>query len=412
MDIFRLAWREISRKKSRAALNILGFFIAVCVMVVLVSVLNISRDAQSSVLASTGTHFIAFAPYQETSDGSCSNCSISSSPINDSQLEGFIADNDFTNILPMSILDSIRKFPEVKDAAACLWYRLSDEKGSPYTIGGFDTYDKIAVASTVCSSTDITSGRFIDPGETGSVMAEQRYAYIKSINLGDVVRISGIPFKVTGIINAGIRPVKVDFYMNLTDAVLCAESNLGVGISDSFNILLVEAKNSKVHETAVQKVQALIGLSTVVSSYNCYVPAAKVWGMSENSVWLLTLIIGLAAILLSMKTQFSSAVERQHDIGILKSIGWRDRVIVTQMVIESALQAFIGGILGCLAGVAALFALPISSLTGSSAAIKPAPLLSLLLCSLLLTLAGGIIAGILPALSTVRKKPIDVLRRI
>jgi ABC-type antimicrobial peptide transport system permease subunit len=57
----------------------------------------------------------------------------------------------------------------------------------------------------------------------------------------------------------------------------------------------------------------------------------------------------LGAVVLVMKTMTANLVERSHEIGILKAVGWTQKLIARQLTVEAFLQAFSNGVLGILA---------------------------------------------------------------
>jgi putative ABC transport system permease protein len=133
-------------------------------------------------------------------------------------------------------------------------------------------------------------------------------------------------------------------------------------------------------------------------------------------LWPLAIIISLSVVGLTLKSQFSSVVERRHDIGIMKAIGWSDSNVVSQILGESVLQAAIGGVTGALVAVIILLAVPFEVLSGidGTAAVGTAVDISplVILAALGLALLGGLIAGILPAIVAARTRPANSLRRL
>ena len=69
-------------------------------------------------------------------------------------------------------------------------------------------------------------------------------------------------------------------------------------------------------------------------------------------------LVGIAAISLVvggigiMNTMYTSVVERTHEIGIMKSVGAKNSDIVSIFLIESAILGFFGGIIGIILGLA------------------------------------------------------------
>ena len=72
-DLLECAVRELLRRKGRTLGVLVGYLLAVAIVVVLVTAIVFARQAAGEILTSTGTHFIAFAP---ASPLACPACSI------------------------------------------------------------------------------------------------------------------------------------------------------------------------------------------------------------------------------------------------------------------------------------------------------------------------------------------------
>jgi putative ABC transport system permease protein len=373
-------------------------------MIVLVGSLHNSIEGTSAILNSTGTHLMAFLP-------SCQSSSCRQKLSNED--EGFVANGISTSLIPISFVDEVQKLPFIKDAAPFLLFQFRDPKDNHlFTIGGFNPRDTIAVSTTSCASSDIVNGRFLKPNDSGKVMVEEAYAQLRGIKVSDQIIISGEVFTVAGIVNAGIRPAKANIYMIYDDAKKTINKRIKeTPITNQANILLVEAKNAKVQDAAIQSIKELFP-SLLFSSYNCYKPAAKVMGLDEKAVWSLTIVIAIATIIISLKSQLSSVLERRRDIGILKSIGWSNRSVVSQILVESILQAIIGGGIGCLAGFILLFYTPLGLQKNDMIFFKDSFFILLFVASLVLSLIGGIVAGSFPSFLAARQQPVDALKNL
>ena len=407
--MWRYAWRETVRRRGRSIANALGFFLAVVIMVVLVTALMFSKDTHSAVLDSTGTHFIGFIPQCETEV-----CSVD---LLDKQNEGFMANGAPAKLIPFETIDEVRALATVRDASAYLLFQFKDpDDGSIFTVGGFDLNSPVSTSSTVCSAAHIVQGRFLEPGDTGLVILEESFAVSKSWPVGTPITIAGERFTVAGIVNPGIRPGKADMYMTFADAERVINKRLAAPIHGQASTVLVESANSSLHEQAMRDVQEVLGQRSLVSIYGCYLPAAEVVGINENMLWPLAIIISLSVVGLTLKSQFSSVVERRHDIGIMKAIGWSDGNVVSQILGESVLQAAIGGVTGALVAVIILLAVPFEVLSGIEATAAAGTTVSIsplvILAALGLALLGGLIAGILPAIVAARTRPANSLRRL
>ncbi|MEW6742755.1 MAG: ABC transporter permease [Planctomycetota bacterium] len=116
----------------------------------------------------------------------------------------------------------------------------------------------------------------------------------------------------------------------------------------------------------------------------------------------------LFAILLAvLNTMLLAARERTHDFGILKALGFGDGTVFALLLVESLLLCALGGILGIVLarGVEPAFRavfgafLPGFGVTGET-----------ILLALMLSIAVGVLAGIVPALQARRLRAVDALR--
>ena len=130
-----------------------------------------------------------------------------------------------------------------------------------------------------------------------------------------------------------------------------------------------------------------------------------------NNVMGVVVLIGLAITGVSlfvggvgvMNIMFVSVTERTKEIGIRKAIGAKRRAILSQFLFESASICLLGGAVGVVLSfaVAAL----IDKLV-MPASVSPA----IVITALLVALAVGVLAGIVPAWRASRLNPIDALR--
>jgi putative ABC transport system permease protein len=165
------------------------------------------------------------------------------------------------------------------------------------------------------------------------------------------------------------------------------------------NIILVEVADAQKQEEVFLSVQKILKESTI-SSYNCYIPARDVMNILDKASWLITLIIIIAVTLFALKSQFASIIERTHEIGILKTLGWTNRSILEQILTESIVQAIVGGTIGC------LFSIFVSML------FKELTIYWLSVgLGIILILLSGVVAGMFPALKAIRLNPVEAIRQ-
>jgi putative ABC transport system permease protein len=430
-DILSCALRELRRKKLRSLAVAFSYLITVAVMLLTANLLLFSRYAENEVLAATGTHFVTYLPNcgdittlseQEVAELArgiipakcqelCKNCTGCNKKAIDILNEGFMINTNTTRLVTLELVDRIRRLATVADASGYLLFRFRDPKsGRLFAVGGFDP-KSTAVATTCCSHSDLIAGAFLGSDSSGQVMLEQGYAANLGLKPGDQVVIASESFAVAGIINPGVRPGRADVYMLFADAERVINRRIRNPLFQEANIILIEAASSKLHEQAMQDVKGLVQSDALVS-YGCYVPASQALGLNEKTIWLFLALVGGAAALFAAKTQISSVIERRRQLAVLKAVGWKNSVVIAQVLAEALLLAASGCIAGALIAWGALQVLPVTSLLGISADVPLILNWQLLLAIVVFAVSSGSFAGLLPAIMVVRQNPAEVLRRI
>jgi len=126
----------------------------------------------------------------------------------------------------------------------------------------------------------------------------------------------------------------------------------------------------------------------------------------------ITIIFSLGATIGAMITMYSAVANRTREIGTLRALGFRRRNIMAVFLSESVIISFAGGVLGLiLASFLQFFSISTLNFTSFSElqfsfAVSP----SIIISSLIFSVAMGIIGGFLPSVRASRKKIVDSLR--
>jgi putative ABC transport system permease protein len=136
---------------------------------------------------------------------------------------------------------------------------------------------------------------------------------------------------------------------------------------------------------------------TIMASWNQL--TGKIFGATIGIVAVFMVVGGIVI----MNIMLASVTERTHEIGIRKSLGARRRDIMTQFVVESAVMAAVGGLLGV------LFASGISKLVDWLWWPSNVPT-SAIVVGLGLSTMVGLFFGIYPASKASKLDPIEALR--
>ncbi|MBI3038885.1 FtsX-like permease family protein [bacterium] len=423
-DIFSCVYRELLRRKGRTIVNVLGYVFAGGVFIVLVHLIGYSKYAMSQVLDTTGpcskSGILSVSEIEGVTlgriskicmelSGKCTSCL--KLPL-DQKGESFMADLAVTGLIPQEFVEKVKALPSVRDAVPFLLFRMKNPNDrSVFSISGFDVRNVSAFGNNYCSPQNVLKGSFLSPGKNGSVMLEEAFAISKNLEVGDKIQIAENVFPVIGIVSMGIRMGKSDVYMSFDDAKSAINKRLLAPLTDECNVMFVEAKNTQTHSQAMESVKQILP-GSVTFTYDCFRPASKVLGANDGTVWFFGFLLSIGVVFLSMKSQLSSVIERRHDIGILKAIGWTNSDIVFQIIAESTTQASIGGAIGCVFGYWFLHGAT-ATILGDSFSSVPVSLSSeLFFGAFILTLIGGVIAGIFPAFHAAIKTPAEALRMI
>lgn len=138
-------------------------------------------------------------------------------------------------------------------------------------------------------------------------------------------------------------------------------------------------------------------MNTLMDAYNTVMGVIISIGLVITSVSLFVGGIGV------MNIMFVSVTERTREIGIRKAIGAKKRTILTQFLIESSAICLIGGFIGI---VLSYGVTEVINATLMPASLSP----FIVIVAMTVSVAVGLVAGIIPAFRAARLNPIDALR--
>jgi ABC-type antimicrobial peptide transport system permease subunit len=129
----------------------------------------------------------------------------------------------------------------------------------------------------------------------------------------------------------------------------------------------------------------------------------------------LGLLIMITGVLLITNVQLINVEDREFQTGVLRAVGENRRGITLSMLIENVFQGILGGIFGLVGGLAfgQAVAVYLVSLFGTGQfSVQPIVSEQVVILSVLIGVALGIITGILPALRASRVNIVEALRGI
>ncbi len=232
------------------------------------------------------------------------------------------------------------------------------------------------------------------------------------VDVGRYIKIDGVKFRVVGVLsqigdrmddNSIIIPMDTAKQMfNTGDNVDLIFAKVGNGLNVEKVANRIEERLKNNH--GKKDFQVLTSTDLLKRS-----------GLILNMISLI--ILGIAGISLFvgaigiMNTMYMSALERTREIGIMKAIGAHNRDILLLFLIESTIIGIIGGLigLGLGLGVAKVIAI-VGKKWLQSNIMQMVVTPELILVSLGVAVLIGALSGVMPARSAAKLNPVDALR--
>ena len=122
----------------------------------------------------------------------------------------------------------------------------------------------------------------------------------------------------------------------------------------------------------------------------------------------ISLLVGGIGI---MNIMLVTVTERTREIGIRKALGAKERVILSQFVVEAATTSALGGVLGIVLGyIVSMAANRILPMISSDIDVTVSPSFNSIVVAFGISVGIGVLFGYLPAKRAARLNPIEALR--
>lgn len=479
MFYIRFLGAELRRRPGRTALTALGLAIGVGLVVVVSALSAGLDDAQDKALApltGVGTDMRVTRPLkvsgQDSDGGADAFTSLSDKErrqlLKENPKGGFHFDpadlgkpgEPFTEnqtisselSFPVSKVRAISSLEGADDAAAALSLqavRIAGEVPEPGTVvnphaGGYDitSMSITGVDIETPNLAPVTPGQ-IRQGEYFSRSPEQArseaiidigYARQKGIAVGDMTTVAGKRFEVVGLSAAPLGGAASNVYLELGRLQQLSDRE------GRANVILVRAEaTASIDPLSREILDRLPGADVVTASEL----ADRVGGslvdaknLSSKLGTALAIVALAAAFLIATLLALASVQKRIRELGTLKALGWRTRLVVRQVSAESVVQGLLGGLAGAAFGIGGAALIDTLELkldasvaqaessgftpfgqgqvaAGSTEVVLGAPVdIGLLALAVALAVLGGLLAGGAGGLRAARLRPAEALRSI
>ncbi|MGI0100507.1 MAG: ABC transporter permease [Candidatus Micrarchaeaceae archaeon] len=427
MDIQGTLWlslKDLNEKRVRTALTVIMVVIGVAAIVALTSITAGISQSISSSLSTLGPTSIIVSSSSAAGFTVADTSMLSSLPNVTSVtpvLEGsgnLYAGNQNTSVTIIGI--------SLQGLSKALGENLTFYQGTGYQ----DTITPSAVIGHgVAFSSASTDVQTVSVGQSATLKVGGRSGETVTVPVVGI-----LPSKSSLIV-----PIDTSVFMSIPAAELLLKKS-------SFNILLVTASNTSTVNSTANLISTIYGngahvltTASLLSTVSSIIGSLGLLFGAIAGVSLLVAAIGIMNIMLI------AVYERIHEIGIMKSIGFKNRNIMTIFLFQALIIGFMGGVVGIGLGAGASYGLS-SALSGASSS-TPAPTASAptargggatfvgggagassssasslsfhpvfpattIIYALVVAMVVSVLAGVYPAWRASKMEPIDALRQL
>jgi putative ABC transport system permease protein len=429
MRISTIAWANLRRRKSRAALLVAGIAIGIATAVAL---LTLSRSISEEIglqLDQYGANIVV-VPKSDQLALDYGGVSVAAAAFD----VGELTDEDARRIREIPYANRLAVVaPKLLGAAETggrkvvvagvdfeseyalkRWWRVVGEKpsGANELLVGHDAAQALGLIEPAGEDTSRpvapTSANTVDASSHATMSAAEHAAMSRAAQhfrlTRDRLTLSGRAFRVAGVLTptGGREDALVFGRMAEVQTLLDRPGRL--------SLVEVSAlcKDCPVEDIVGQIAQRLPAAKVSALQQAVRARAEAVGRLTRFGAAVSGVVLLIGALMI-FTTTAGAVVERTKEIGVMRAVGFRRAHIVKEMMLEVLAVSFLGGALGWAAGAAASWALvPYFSQTGRGFEVDPA----LAALALFAALAVGALSSLYPTLRASRLDPAEAVRHV
>jgi putative ABC transport system permease protein len=395
-EYLSLAWENLSHRKKRAWLTIIGIFIGIMAVIALVSLGQGLKKGVNEEFEKLGVDKVFVQPA-----------------------------NLFGNAptpLTEDDLDRVRGVRGVAEATGVQYgsgkVEWGDEINFPYIVSSPSDDTERALLSQTWQL-EVVAGRELESQDQFKAVVgfdyTRRELFQDTIQVGDRITVNNATFTVVGIrkrIGNAMDDQQViipeDTYNELFAGEVEYDMLIIRAASGNGNDIAKPVERALQSERDVKPGDEDFSVSTAEDIQQSVEQVLGIIQIVLTGVAAISLLVGTVGI---TNTMYTAVLERTKEIGIMKAVGATNNAILSIFLFESAMLGLIGGIVGVVLGLAISFGVAAAAQHALGTSIIQAYVSWwLILGGLLFGTVIGSLAGYLPARQAAHMKPVDSLR--
>ncbi len=399
-EYFKLAIRNIGKRKKRTALTMLGIFVGIAAVVALVSLGQGLQQTLNEQFEKIGGDKILIQ-----ARAAAASSEFAQNPLTDRELD-----------LAGDVNGVVQTAGYIFGAASV---QFNDVQRTMFMVSIPKSAREAELVRAV-GTWEAESGRLLTHRDKGKVVVGYNLAHKsvfgRNVGVGDKLLIKDVSYDVVGVVKRIGDP-------GMDGGVLLPEDDARRVADDltSYSIIVAQSANGVSPDGVADKIEKAIRRDRhqKEGEEDFSVQTATELIASFNSVFniIQVVFVGIAAISLLvggigiMNVMFTAVLERTREIGVMKAIGARNSDVLSLFLIESGLLGVAGGVIGIVIGAGISKGVEFGANTafgpGTITAVFP---VWLIVGALLFSFVIGAVSGVLPARRASKLRPVEALR--
>ncbi len=195
----------------------------------------------------------------------------------------------------------------------------------------------------------LMNGRWFTPGQREVVVSQKMAQRFANCDPGQKFKTGGSVLTVVGWFDGGDSAFDSEMWMDADEA-------RSIFDRENYSSLLVRVADTNAAAGLMQRIDSDKRLPLRAEFETKYYAAQTTTALPIKMLGsLLATAMSIGAVFAAMNTMYASVGSRTREIGTLRVLGFRRRTVLASFILEGAILAGIGGVIGCLVALTAQY---------------------------------------------------------